>query len=438
MNQKENVHSLQMGQFLSRRSVSRRTVLRGSGVAVGLPWLSAMRPAMANAPESPPRRFVAMTLGLGLVADNLFPNRGGKDYEPSLYLSGLQDLRDEVTVVSGVSHPGVKGGHRAEASILTASPMGSSGSAKNTISLDQLMAKHLGEATRFPSLVLSTGGSSSPCYTENGSMIPPEDRPSRLFARLFVDDSDAQREQQAQRIRQGRSIMDLVGEDAKSLQHQLGAGDRDRLDAYFTSVRDLEKRMAETEKWAKLPKPSVDVRKPIDINDPSDLIGRQKTMCDVIRLALQTDSTRFISLHIPGAGGVIPIEGVDEGYHSLSHHGRDETKLAQLALVETALVNQWAAFARQLRSQQEGEATLLDHTSILLTSNLGNASNHDNRNMPVLLAGGPFRHGQHLAFDRSNNYPLPNLFVSLLQGVGMEVDRFATSNGTMRGLEMEG
>jgi hypothetical protein len=437
MNRKQNIQSLQMGQFLSGRSVSRRAVLRGSGVAIGLPWLSAMRPAMAAATEVPPRRFVAMTLGLGLVADNLFPNRDGKDYEPSLYLSGVQDLRDEVTVVSGVSHPGVKGGHRAEASILTASPMGSSGRAKNTISIDQLMAKHLGEATRFPSLVLSTGGSSSPCYTENGSMIPPEDRPSRLFARLFVDDSDDQRERQAQRIRQGRSIMDLVGEDAKSLQHQLGAGDRDRLDAYFTSVRDLEKRMAETEKWAKLPKPSVDAPRPIDINDPSDLIGRQKTMCDVIKLALQTDSTRFITLHIPGAGGVIPIEGVDEGYHSLSHHGLDENKLAQLALVETALVNQWAEFARQLRSQQEAEATLLDHTSILMTSNLGNASNHDNRNMPVLLAGGPFRHGQHLAFDRSNNYPLPNLFVSLLQGVGMEVDQFATSSGTMRGLKSE-
>ena len=334
-----------------RHALNRRTVLRGSGVAMSLPWLTAMQGSLAakDATANAPKRFVAMTLGLGLVANNLFPSKVGRDYVASRYLESLQDIRDRFTVVSGVSHPGVKGGHRAEASILTASPMGTSGRAKNTISVDQLMAKHLGDATRFPSLVLSTGGSSSPCYTENGSMIPPVDRPSRLFAKLFVDESPKERERQAKRVRQGRSIMDLVGEDAKSLERELGAGDRDRLDAYFTSVRQLEKRMAESEKWAKRPKPRVDVSSPRDINDPSDLIGRQKTMCDVIKLALETDSTRFISLHMPGAGGVIPIEGVDQGYHNLSHHGLDETKLEQLALVETALVSQWGEFLRDLQ-----------------------------------------------------------------------------------------
>ena len=402
---------------------------------MGLPWLSAMRSAFAGADETAAaNRFVAVTLGLGLVADNLFPEVGGTEYVASRYMQPLQDLRDRVTVISGTSHPGVKGGHRAEASILTATPMGTSGRAKNSISIDQLMAKHLGDATRFPSLVLSTGGSSSPCYTENGSMIPPQDRASRLFAKLFIDDSPKQRRLQAQRVRQGRSIMDLVGEDAKSLERELGIGDRDRLDVFFTSVRELEKRMAESEKWARRPKPKVDVKAPVDINDPSDLIGRQKTMCDVIKLALQTDSTRFISLHLPGAGGVIPIEGVDQGYHNLSHHGLDETKLAQLALVETALVSQWGEFLRGLQEADDAGQTLLDHTSVLLTSNLGNASNHDNRNMPVLLAGGGFRHGQHLAFDRKDNYPLPNLFVSVLQEVGMEVDQFATSTGTMTGI----
>ena len=402
---------------------------------MSLPWLTAMQPSFAASDRvEPPRRFVAMTLGLGLVAENLFPKLGGVDYQASPYMSVLQDLREQVTVVSGVSHPGVKGGHRAEASILTASPMGTSGRAKNTISIDQLLAKYLGDATRFPSLVLSTGGTTSPCYTETGAMIPPEDRPSSLFSRLFVDDSAKQRELQADRVRQGRSIMDLVGEDARSLQRDLGAGDRDRLDAYFTSVRDLEQRMAKSEKWAKRPKPKVDVSAPVDINDPSDLIGRQKTMCDVIKLALQTDSTRFITLHIPGAGGVIPIEGVDQGYHNLSHHGRDETKLAQLKLVETAIVNQWGDFLRELRDAEESDSSLLDQTTVLMTSNLGNASNHDNRNMPVLLAGGGFHHGQHLAFDRDKNYPLPNMYLSILQRAGLEIDQFATSTGTMSGL----
>jgi hypothetical protein len=428
-------HSDQRISTSWQQSLDRRTVLRGSGVAMGLPWLSAMRSAFAGADETiAPKRFVAVTLGLGLVANNLFPDDGGTDYVASRYMQPLQDLRDRVTVISGTSHPGVKGGHRAEASILTATAMGTSGRAKNSISIDQLMAKHLGDATRYPSLVLSTGGSSSPCYTENGSMIPPADRPSRLFAKLFIDDSPKQRQLQAQRVRQGRSIMDLVGEDAKSLERELGAGDRDRLDIFFTSVRELEKRMAESEKWARRPKPKVGTKAPVDINDPSDLIGRQKTMCDVIKLALQTDSTRFISLHLPGAGGVIPIQGVDQGYHNLSHHGLDETKLAQLALVETALVSQWGEFLRGLQEADDSGQPLLDHTTVLLTSNLGNASNHDNRNMPVLLAGGGFRHGQHLAFNRKNNYPLPNLFVSVLQEAGMEVDQFATSTGTMTGI----
>ena len=402
---------------------------------MSLPWLSAMQPALAAANQKKsPQRFVALTLGLGLVADNLFPKTKGKDYEPSQYMSALQDIRGKVSVISGVSHPGVKGGHRAEASILTASPMGTSGRAKNTISIDQLMAKHFGNETRYPSLVLSTGGSTSPCYTENGSMIPPLDRASRLFSLLFANESPSERKRQAARVHEGRSIMDLVGEDAKSLQRDLGVGDRDRLDAYFTSVRELEKRMAESEKWAKRPKPKVGVKAPVDVRDPSDLIGQQKIMCDVMRLALQTDSTRFITLHIPGAGGVIPIEGVDQGYHNLSHHGLDETKLAQLALVEIELIRQWGQFVGQLQDSEEEGGSLLDHTSVLMTSNLGNASNHDNRNMPVLFAGGGFNHGQHLAFDRKNNYPLPNLYLSILQRVGLEVDRFATSTGTMAGL----
>ncbi|MGB1925655.1 MAG: DUF1552 domain-containing protein [Rubripirellula sp.] len=366
------------------------------------------------------------------------PDKAGKDYVAARYLKTAEDLRERYTVFSGVSHPGVKGGHRAEASILTASPMGSSGSAKNTISLDQYLAKYGGGGTRFPSLVLSTGGSTSPCYTENGAMIPPLDKASRLFSLLFVDESPAVQSQQQERVKQGRSIMDLVGTEAKALQRSLGSGDRERLDAYFTSVRELEKRLAETEKWAKMPKPVVDHPVPIDISNPSDLIGRQKTMCDLMKLALQTDSTRYITLHLPGAGGVIPIKGVDQGYHNLSHHGMDQTKLEQLALVESALINQWADFLRSLRDQSDVSGDLLGSTSVLLTSNLGNASNHDNRNMPVLFAGGPFEHGNHLAFDRRNNYPLPNLFVSILQASGLETDQFATSTGTMEGLSFQG
>jgi hypothetical protein len=422
-------------QFNFKRHLSRRAVLRGAGIALAMPWLSAMTPTFAREQTAPPRRFVAMTLGLGLHADNLNPKAPGKNYEPSRYLAAIQDLRDQFTVISGSSHPGVSGGHRAEASLLSAAPMSAAAASRNTISLDQLLAKHLGHFTRFPSLTLSLSGSNSPSYTENGSMIPAEDSPARLYTRLFLSDSPAEQKKQIARAREGQSVMDLVAEDARSLQAQLGPGDRDRLDAYFTSVRELERRLKEMEAWANRPKPKVDITKPIDIGNPNDFIGRQRLMSDMVRLALATDSSRFITLHLGGSGGVVPLEGVEEGYHNLSHHGQDEQKLRQLAIIETEIVRAWGDFLRGLQATDDYGSNLLEHTSVLLTSNLGNASSHDNKNMPVLFAGGGFRHGQHLAFSRSKNYPLPNLYVSVLQRTGLEVDKFATSTGTMTGLE---
>jgi hypothetical protein len=423
-------------RFDFQRALPRRTLLKGSGVALAVPWLSAMQAAFGDtAAPSPPRRFVAMTLGLGLVAENLNPSAAGRDYKPSRYLEAVADLRERFTVVSGASHPNVSGGHRAEASLLTAAPMTASAQTRNTVSIDQLLAKHLGGETRFPSLVLGLAGSNSPSYTEQGSMIPAEDSPARLFTRLFVADTPEERKRQAERARQGQSIMDLVADDTKALERELGVGDRNRLDAYLTSVRELEKRLVESEAWVNRPKPKIDITKPVDIGNPNDFVGRQRLMSDMVRLALTTDSSRFVTFHLGGSGGVVPIEGVDEGYHSLSHHGRDEEKLAQLALVEREIVKAWGDFLRGLMAAEEGEGSVLDRTSVLLTSNLGNASSHDNRNMPVLLAGGGFKHGGHLAFDQQKNHPLPNLFVSVLRQTGLETETFATSTGTMPGLE---
>lgn len=419
--------------------LSRRSFLRAAGVTLALPWLEAMVPAFARgaplAAARPPRRFVAVSNALGFHGPHFYPVRAGRDYVPSRYLAGIADLREHFTVLSGVSHPNVGGGHKAEACILSAAPMGG-GNFRNTVSLDQHMAKHLGRETRFPSLVLNaTRAENSASYTENGSMIPAENSPLRLFNRLFLPDTPAAQAQQVRRLHQGRSIMDLVGTEAKAMQRRVGHGDREKLDAYFSSVRDLEQRLAANEDWATKPKPAVDVPPPKDVVDGADLIARQTTMQDVMYLALQTDSTRFITLHINGSNEVIPIEGVGEGYHQLSHHGLDGHKIDQLARIEAAQVAAWGAFVRKLQASSEGGATLLDHTMVLLTSNLGNASSHDNRNMPVLFAGGGFRHGQHLAFDATNNYPLPNLFVSSLQRLGLEADKFASSTGTMRGLE---
>ncbi|HEY2414271.1 MAG TPA: DUF1552 domain-containing protein [Pirellulaceae bacterium] len=419
--------------FAFRKHLSRRTLLRSAGVALALPWLDAMTPAFAGAAAHSPRRFVAISNALGFHGPYLFPEQPGHNYAPPRYLQEIADLQNDFTVCSGVSHPHVGGGHKAEACILSAAPFGG-GNFRNTISLDQYMAKHLGGQTRFPSLVLNTKGTSSPSYTENGSMISAEDSPLRLFNRLFVPDSPEAQARNVRRLQQGRSILDTVAGEAESMRSRVGGGDRQKLDAYFTSVRELEQCLVANEAWAQKPKPAIKAEPPAPL-DGKDILLRQKVMLDVVYLALQTDSTRFITLHTNGGGEVIPLPGVQEGYHSLSHHGLDASKIEQLALIEAAQVAAWGAFVRKLKETSEDTGSMLDHTMILLTSNLGNASAHDNKNMPVLFAGGRFRHGQHLAFDRQNNYPLPNLYVNCLQELGLETDQFATSTGTMTGLD---
>tara|TARA_R110002096_G_scaffold11515_7_gene42358 strand:- start:7407 stop:8672 length:1266 start_codon:yes stop_codon:yes gene_type:complete len=411
------------------KKLSRRTVLRHASVAMGLPLLDAMTPAFAAAAPGPKaKRFVGVSLALGLHAPNWVPKDAGSNYTPSPYLQPLQDLRDDFTVVSGTSHPGVTGGHTAEGSIFTACPNSRGATSRNTISLDQLMAKHLGHETRFPSLVLNTGANSSPSYTENGAMIPPQSDPLKVYTQLFIDDSPKEQERQAELIRQGRSVMDVIGAETKSLKRELGAGDREKIDAWLTSVRELEQRLEANEAWVNRPKPKVGLKKPkVDRNN---VVSIQEAMLGIVSLALQTDSTRFVTLHMPGNGRVSSLEGVDEGYHGLSHHGLDEEKLDQLAIVEHAVVNEWADFLRELKT-----ASLLDETMVILTSNLGNASSHNNKNMPVLFAGGGFKHGRHLAFDQKNNYPLPNLYLNALHQVGLEeVEQFGRSTGEMDGL----
>ncbi len=419
-----------MATISFQKHLSRRAVLRGAGISLGLPLLDAMRPAFSKIPESTTaKRFVGVSLSLGLHNPNLVPKTTGKDYTPSLYLQSLQDIRDDFTVISGSSHPGVTGGHTAEGSIFSACPNMRGATTRNTISLDQLMAKHLGHETRFPSLVLNTNSQTSPSYTENGAMIPAVNDAVRLFTKLFVDDGPVEQERQAELLRQGRSVMDVVGEEAKALQREVGAADRDKLDAWFTSVRELEQRLVANEEWIHRPKPKVPLEKPTRIPRDNEVIV-ERIFLDIIHMALATDSTRFITLHVTG-NSVNGLEGVDESYHGLSHHGMDEEKLRQLSIVESGVINEWGGFLRKLKADE-----MLDDTMVLLTSNLGNASSHDNKNMPVLFAGGGFQHGRHLAFDQKDNYPLPNLYLSALHRLGLQDDAFATSTGEMDGLKV--
>lgn len=416
-------------------SLNRRTFLRASGVALALPMLDAMRPGFATDTAPVPRRMLSICTNLGVLEQNFVPAEAGRDYKATPYLEVLKDYREQFTVLSGTSHPDVTGGHSAEASFLTAAPHPGTASFRNTISLDQFAAEHIGLHTRVASLplVVSQSGNQSLSFTSSGVMLPAERSPAQVFKALFVAGDAASVERQVEQLRVGRSILDAVADRASTLRKKLGPGDRDRMEQYFTSVREVEKRLVLAEDWERKPKPKVDVAPPTDGEYLLDKLG---AMFDLVRLALATDSTRLITLlvRLDGFGAHIP--GVSGESHNLSHHvGRPE-KLAELKNLELAQFRVLAALLQRLTATKEDDATLLDRTLVMYGSNLGNGNNHDTKNLPMLLAGGGFKHGQHLAFDKTNNYPLPNLFVSMLQRLGIESERFASSTGTLSGLEM--
>ncbi len=427
----------------TQRACSRRTFLRASGVALALPLLDAMFPAFSRAATAPvPRRMLGICNNLGLVPDKFFPTGAGRDYAPSPYLEVLAEHRDDFTVFSGVSHPDVDGGHPADNCFLTAAPHPGSGGFRNTISLDQFAAQQIGHLTRFPSLTLGVNvaqGSRSLSWTGGGVLIPCEEKASEVFRKLFLQGSPAEVNAQVRKLELGHSIMDAVADQTRSLQRDLGARDRERLDQFFTGVRDLEKRMDASKEWEHKPKPKVKAEMPTDPSDPREYMDKAQLMYEMARLAFENDSTRAITLLLDSVNSpVLDIEGahITDGYHSLSHHGKSPTKLAQLEAIDREHMKLLGQLFAALKSTKEGSDPLLDRTMILYGSNLGNANTHVTTNLPVLFAGGGFKHGQHLAFDTERNYPLPNLFVSMLQRMGLEADRFATSTGTMRGLEM--
>lgn len=432
----------------TRRAMSRRRFLKGAGIALSLPFLESMIPPFARAampadpltPGATPRRMLGICNNLGLLPELFFPKGSGRDYQASPYLQLLQEHRNDFSIFSGVSHPNVDGGHPSDISFLTAAPHPASSSFRNTVSLDQYIAERIGILTRFPSLTLAVNTSNlSLSWTGSGVAIPPEEKAADVFQQLFLQGTPAEVEAQIRHLDTGRSILDAVADQTKDLQRQVGARDRSRLDQYFTSVRDLEQRLQASRGWESKPKPVVTASPPVDPTSPAQYMAKVKVMYDLARLAFETDSTRAITLMLNSVGTpVVEISGatITEDYHNLSHHGKAEDKLAQLRVLDEWQMKLFAGLLQDLKAVREGEESLLDHTMILYGSNLGDANAHSTTNMPTLFAGGGFRHGQHLEFDRQQNYPLPNLFVSMLQRLGLEEERFASSTGTMRGLEM--
>lgn len=412
---------------IRRAPLSRRAFLRGAGVTLALPFLDAMSPAFgAERSDAVPRRLVAIETNMGILPQFFFPEGAGRDYKPSPYLERLAAHRQQMTVLSGVSLPGVTGGHAAERCFLTGTPHPERGGFRNGVSLDQYAAELIGNQTRYPSLVLAMSNENPTLsYTRSGAPIPAEKSPKKLFQKLFVQGRPEEVEANVEALRQGRSTLDFVSEQSKRLSRTLSAADQQRIEQYFTSVRELERRLHSSQEWEHKPKPTVSAKPPEDIDDIRQFVNKTRLTFEVVKLALETDSSRIVSLFIDTT--VI---------HNITHHGNRPEVLDELRRHEEGQFDVLGGFLTALQQTQEQGQSLLDRTMVLYGTCMGSANSHSNVNLPALLAGGGFKHGQHLAFDTQNNYPLSNLYVSMLQRLGIETDKFSSATGTLRGLEL--
>jgi len=378
--------------------------------------------------------MVAINFELSFHPPNLMPVKAGRDYETTPYLEPLSDLRDDFTVISGLSHPEVDGGHAASMSWLSGAPHPGAANFRNSISIDQLAARQIGLQTRFAYLSLGGGGIS---VSPNGVKIPGNHFPESLFKMMFLDGRPAEKKAAIERLREGQSVLDTVLESANRMRRRIGRQDTRKMDEYLSSVREAELHLQKSEQWRHKPKPQVDAEPPRNIRDQTRAIDRARLLYDIMFLAIQTDSTRLMTYTVGDSSHVPQLPGVSMNYHDLSHHGQDPEKLKQLGIVESEHVKAFGDFLRRLKETAEGESNLLERTMVMLGSHM-HSGGHNNRNLPVILAGGGFRHGQHIARDQENNDPLANLYVTMLQRLGLPVDRFATSTGTMHGLELRG
>lgn len=427
---------------MTTMKLHRRRILRGTGIAVALPFLECVSRAMADGKESVPRRMLLISNNLGILPGPFFPTSAGTEYTLSPYLQDLVEFRDDFTVISGLSHPAVEGGHSTENCFLTGAKHPTSSGFRNSISVDQFAAEQLGRNTRFPTLNLGVNidkANRSLAWTRDGVLLPAEDSPARLFQQLFLEGSKNDIDRRLQKLKRRGSILDALSDSTAQLGTRPGPGDRARLDQYFTSIRELEQRLHAAGEWEQRPRPKVDREAPTDITDRSLFFARTEQMLTMAMLALQTDSTRIVTLMLDAfATPVFQLDKEEKsstGYHSLSHHGMRPAMLAQLDKADRQQMRLLKDALTRLADVTTSSGRLLDSTMVLYGSNMGDANRHTNTNLPILLAGGGFQHGRHLEFDRDRNTPLSNLFVSLLQRMGIGTESFSSSTGTLTGLE---
>lgn len=417
----------------------RRFILQSLGTSLALPGLPSLMAGTvggnsavqtAKGAGAGARRFVAIGNLLGYQTKQLFPTTKGRDYEKTALLEPLWENRSQMTVFRGLDH-GVKGGHFAVHSFLSGVLNSEAQNRPDgNVTIDQYLADEIGFETRFPSLTVgSEGGIHGGCqiaWTKSGVRVPPVTNPSQLFEKLFVSDS---KERQARRVQENRvqsSILDSVMDEANRLSKRVNKEDKDKLDEYLTSVRDVEKRLELRQRWVSQPKPKAPFDKPANHNAVEDL----PILYELIALALQTDSTRIATLEI--GGDFMPQHlGIKKDWHGLSHHGNDPEAIASLITLEKYQIEHLGKFITRLSKMNDGERTLLDSTTVLFGSGMGDGNSHKNSDLPIILAGGGYKHGEFREVPREgiNKVPLCNLFVDIAQKMGVETDSFGNSTG---------
>ncbi len=415
----------------------RRSFLRGLGVSLALPALECMTPVFARSAQSPvPRRMLIIVNNIGLLPRHFPPTGTGRSYEPSPLLAMLAAHREDFTVLSGLSHPNVTSGHSTDNCFLTSARGAFKVGFRNTISLDQFAAEKLGQVTRFPTFNLGVNiekANRSLSWTRDGVLLPAEDSAPALFQKMFVQGDAAAVQKQLNRLEERGSILDTLQSEAQRFSRSLGTNDKARLDQYFTSVREVEQRLVAAREWEQRPFPKTTEAPPAAIQENKYFFEKYELMLAMAQLAFESDSTRIVTIMLDAfQTPIFKLSGekdTTESYHGLSHHGQNETKVRQLEAADRQHMTVLNKLYANLAGKTEGGERLLDRTMVLYGSNMGDANIHDNTNLPIILAGGGFKHGQHIAFKRNNNLPLCNLFVSMLHRMGVDVDSFGSSTG---------
>ena len=414
--------------------IDRRTCLKGVGISMALPCLEIMADEKHfDTAKNQEQRIVLMSIPFGVVQEKFHPKATGYNYEMSETLAPMADMRDDFTVFSHLQHD-VRGGHAAVSTLLNGVlPTHRARYPEGNMTLDQAIVERRGHLTRFGSLCFGRSYS----FTRTGVNVPSITSPADIFRLLFVDETEAQKQSVKRSLANSASILDVVRADAKVLEKRLGKRDREKLDDYFTSIRGTEKKFDISKSWLDIPKPRIDAGKYADLTEMDDKLPAEMLMqayLELTYLALQTDSARIVANGL--GNGNFKLEGVTDGYHTCSHHGMRPEYLKQLAITEQFMMTELGKFIKRVKETEmpDGES-MLKSTQILFGSALGSGSRHTNTNPPIVLAGGRYKHGQHV--NAQTKQPLCNLLHSMMEHtLDDEIKRFSVSTGRLSGLDL--